>query len=87
MLVRLPMVWVFEALESSEIMVHRVVVAAGAAAAGEALGIALVVSVVFSLVHQFPIIRPSILRPPPALPTVPLSRLPLLRQEAFFEPN
>ena len=79
------MVWVFEALESSEIMVHRVVVAAGAGAA--ALVIALVVSVVFSLVHQFPIIRPSILRPPPALPTVPLSRLPLLRQEAFFEPN
>ena len=78
------MVWVVEPLESSEIMVHRVV-AAGAAAA--ALVIALVVSVVFSLVHQFPIIRPSILRPPPALPTVPLSRLPLLRQEAFFEPN
>ena len=86
MLVRLPMVWVFEALESSEIMVHRVVVA-GAAAGAAALVIALVVSVVFSLVHQFPIIRPSILRPPPALPTVPLSRLPLLRQEAFFEPN
>ena len=85
MLVRLPMVWVFEALESSAIMVHRVVAAAGAGA--EALVIALVVSVVFSLVHQFPIIRPSILRPPPALPTVPLSRLPLLRQEAFFEPN